>query len=301
MKPVENCLWCRAPLGGGSPSAIRMAGRTRCARCGSATTDPAPDEQELEAAYGDWYRPAGNASRFYFGGDAVLGRTRGLLARYLDEAAPPGPILDVGAGDGTLLDALIARGREVTGLERGSMREDFVDLPIQEVEGEWAAVVFWHSLEHLPDPRGAIESARRLLIPDGVVVVAVPNIDSLQARAFGDRWLHLDMPRHLVHLSTRSLVEGLEQSGFAIERVSYLRAGQNVIGWLAGLVGSLPGRLDLYQAMRRPEARKEPMSRFRQLASIAAGVLLAPVAVAATLVEVVSRRGGIVYVEARVV
>jgi hypothetical protein len=53
--------------------------------------------------------------------------------------------------------------------------------------------------------------------------------------------------------------------------------------------------------MRRPEARRERMGLLRQVSSILAGVLLAPVAVLATLVEVVSRRGGIVYVEARVV
>ncbi len=296
MKSVETCLWCGAPLG---PDALRMHGRTGCPRCGAASTDPAPDAAELEAAYGGWYRPEGGVNRFYLGGDAVLGRTRALLASRLDETAPPGPILDVGAGDGTLVDALVSRGRETVGLERGAMREDFVDLSIEEVKGKWAAVVFWHSLEHLPDPRGAITAAARLLLPGGVVIVGVPNTDSLQARIFGDRWLHLDMPRHLVHLSTQSLTEGLERAGLRIERVSYLRAGQNVIGWLAGLVGSLPGRLDLYQAMRRPDARKEPMSRVRQLVTIAAGVVLAPIAVASTAVEVVSRRAGIVYVEAR--
>ena len=37
--------------------------------------------------------------------------------------------------------------------------DDFVDLPIQEMKGEWAAIVFWHSLEHLPDAGEAFDAA----------------------------------------------------------------------------------------------------------------------------------------------
>ena len=110
-------------------------------------------------------------------------------------------MLDVGAGDGVLLDALAGRGRIALGLERRSRRPDVREQSLDELEGEWAAVVFWHSLEHLRDPGEAIRHAARLLRSGGVAVVAVPNADSLQARAFGDRWLHLDLPRHLVHLA----------------------------------------------------------------------------------------------------
>lgn len=298
MRPAEACVWCGAPFDGGSP---RLDRRTGCRRCGAATTDPRPDDEELEAAYGDWYRPGDGGGRFAFAGDAILGRTRGLLARHLDEVAPPGPILDVGAGEGTLLDALVARGRTVTGLERGVKREDFVDAPIETItRGDgWAGVVFWHSLEHMPRPRSAIREAARLLAPGGVLIVAVPNAASIQARLFGDRWLHLDIPRHLVHLSTATLTSGLADDGFRVEAVSYLRAGQVVIGWLTGLVASLPGGLDLYQALRRPEARIEPLTTARRLASLAAGTILLPVAAAGAVAETLLRRGGTVYVEAR--
>jgi len=298
MRPAETCAWCGAPFDAGSPRRDR---RRSCRRCGAATTDPRPDDAELEAAYGDWYRPEGGGGRFNFAGDAILGRTRGLLARHLDEIAPPGPILDVGAGEGTLLDALAARGRAVTGLERGAKREDFLDAPIETVErGDgWAGVVFWHSLEHMPQPRSAIREAARLLAPGGVLIVAVPNTASIQARLFGDRWLHLDIPRHLVHLSTATLTSGLTGDGFRVGAVSYLRAGQVVIGWLCGLVASLPGGLDLYQALRRPEARIAPLTPTRRIASLAAGVALLPIAAAGAVAEILLRRGGTVYVEAR--
>ena len=78
-----------------------------------------------------------------------------------------------------------------------------------------------------------------------------------------------------------------------------MRGGQVVIGWLDGLVGSLPGGLDLYQALRRPEARSAPLSARRRLRSVAAGALLLPVAALCAAVEVALRRAGTIYVEAR--
>jgi SAM-dependent methyltransferase len=292
---VLGCSWCGAGFDGAE---TRMAGRVLCPACGAATTDPWPSGQELADAYGTWYRPE-SGRRFSFIGDALLTRTRAALAGRVDEIAPPGRILDVGAGDGTLMDALRRHGRDVLGLERDSGRPDMRDASLDEIDGRWAAVVFWHSLEHLPEPGEAIRQAARLLQPGGVVVVAVPDTGSLQARVFGDDWLHLDLPRHLVHLSAETLRTGLEQAGFRVERESQVRGGQIVIGWLDGLVGVLSGELDLYQALRRPVAQSRTLSRRQRIASVASGVVLLPVAVVCAAAEIALRRSGTVYVEAR--
>jgi len=293
---VSTCVWCKSPLDG---DAVCLPGRVRCARCGAATTDPWPLEEQLAGAYGTWYRPDGG--RFGSLGDALLRRSRGRQAGRIDRVAPPGPVLDVGAGEGVLVDALHRRGRDAVGLERESRPPDIRDEPMEEIDGEWAAIVFWHSLEHLPSPYDAVQEARRLLSPGGVVAIAVPNGGSVQARVFGDRWLHLDPPLHLVHLTEPALLAGLERAGFVVECISHLRGGQIVIGWLDGLVGSLPRRPRLYQALRRAEARERVLSRSSRVATVAAGVLLYPLAVAAAAAEVALRRGGTVYVEARCV
>lgn len=294
LDPAPACVWCATPF---DERAKRLRGRTVCRDCGAATTDPWPSQEQLDAAYGTWYRP--ESGRFAWVGDPLLRRTRAMLATRIARSAPHGPVLDVGAGEGVLLDALRDHGREATGLERASRRSDVRDDSLEEVEGVWGAVVFWHSLEHLPEPGRAIREAARLLGPGGLLVVAVPNTASLQARVFGDGWLHLDPPLHLVHLSERAVRSRLAACGFDVERVSHVRGGQIVIGWLHGLVGLLPGDLRLYQALRRPEARDRPLSAGRRAAALAAGVLLLPVAVAASTLEIALRRSGTVYVEAR--
>ncbi|MGE5408163.1 MAG: class I SAM-dependent methyltransferase [Syntrophothermus sp.] len=291
MTSTATCRWCGAPLADGE----RLPGLIRCRACGVGTTDPWPSDAQLDAAYAGPYRPA--AGRFSWFGDALLRRSRGSLAARLDRVAPRGPVLDVGSGEGALVSALRRRGRAATGIERepGGAGGD----PLAGADPGWAAIVFWHSLEHLPEPAAALRRASELLDPGGLLVVAAPNAESLQARAFGGRWLALDPPRHLVHLTGRAVRESLQQLGLRLERVSYLRGGQVVFGWLHGLVGSLPGHPDLYDAIRRPPARFHEVSRGGRLAAVAAGVLLLPAALVCAAFEVAVRRGGTFYVEAR--
>jgi SAM-dependent methyltransferase len=286
-----HCAWCGAAL---EPAS--RADTLLCASCGARTTWPPPTDEELEHAYGTWYRP--ESGRFGGPGDRLLRGLRGRLARHLDRIAPPGPILDVGAGDGALLDALEAAGREAVGLERHSDREDVRAAEVTEVDGRWAGVVFWHSLEHLRDPRSTLEHAAGLLEHDGVMVIAMPNAGSLQARVFGDRWFALDIPRHLVHVPAPALLARLPELGLRPTRTSYTRGGQVVFGWLHGIVGMLPGHPDLYDAIRRPEARRAPLSGGPRALVLAAAALALPLAALCAIAEVALRRGGTVYVEA---
>lgn len=294
--PAEECAWCGHRFGDDDE---RRAGRIRCRRCGVATTSPWPSDEQLADAYAVWYRP--KAGRFAGTGDAVLRRTRSALASRLHQVLPPGPVLDVGAGDGTLVGAFRRHGREATGVDpyASGSSPHVRAVEFEDMAGAWSAVIFWHSLEHLRRPVRALRHAAALVLPGGVLVVAVPNATSLQARLFGDRWLALDLPRHLVHISPVALLSQIEALGFRIERVSYLRGGQVLFGWLHGIVGRLPGHPDLYDAIRRVEARQAVQSRAFRLYALAAAVTAFPLALIGTVIEVATRSGGTVYVEAR--
>lgn len=292
--PAVQCAWCGHRF---DRTDEHLTGRVRCARCGVATTTPWPSDEQLSAAYARWYRP--ESGRFSGLGDKVLRRTRSMLAGRLHGILPPGPVLDVGAGDGTLVGAFMRRGREAVGLEPYASGPHIRNAEIEEVDGNWSAVIFWHSLEHLRRPARALGHAAALLSPGGMLVIAVPNATSLQARIFGDRWLALDLPRHLVHLSPPALLAAIEAAGLRVERVSYLRGGQVVFGWIHGLVGQLPGHPDLYDAIRRSEARQDNPGPVFRLYALAAAVAALPFALAASAIEVAARSGGTIYVEAR--
>jgi len=292
--PAVQCAWCDRRFDGTDEY---LTGRVRCARCGVATTSPWPSDEQLSAAYADWYRP--ESGRFSGLGDKVLRRTRSALADRLHRVLPPGPVLDVGAGDGTLVDAFVRHGRDAVGLEPHASGPHIRNAEVEDVDGKWSAVIFWHSLEHLRRPARALSHAAALLSPGGTLVIAVPNATSLQARVFGDRWLALDLPRHLVHLSPPALLSKIEALGLRVERVSYLRGGQVVFGWAHGFVGKLPGHPDVYEAIRRTEARQAAQSPAFRLYALGAAVVALPFALVATAVEVAARSGGTIYIEAR--
>jgi hypothetical protein len=72
-----------------------------------------------------------------------------------------------------------------------------------------------------------------------------------------------------------------------------------MIGWLHGLVELLPGRPNLFQALRRPAARSERQLPAHRLLALVGGVSLLPLAALLAAVEVMARRAGTIYVEAR--
>ena len=169
---TRACAWCGAPLG--RPRAPPR--RPRPLPGAAARRPPTPGRpggaRRAPTATGTGPRPAA-ASRSL--GDALLRRTRAPLARRLDAIAPPGPVLDVGAGRRHADRRAAAARPRRPGLERDARAARHARRPLAEVDGDWAAVVFWHSLEHLPEPGAAVRDAARLLAPGGVVVVAVPE------------------------------------------------------------------------------------------------------------------------------
>ena len=95
------------------------------------------------------------------------------------------------------------------------------------------------------------------------------------------------------------MLSKVEALGLRVERVSYLRGGQVVFGWVHGFAGKLPGHPDVYEAIRRTEARQAAQSPAFRLYALAAAVVALPFALAATAVEVAARSGGTIYIEAR--
>ncbi len=80
------------------------------------------------------------------------------------------------------------------------------------------AITAWHSLEHVHNPLELLTKIRDRLERDGVLLLAIPNNQSLQSRVGGRRWLHLDVPRHLVHFDERSLTMMLRRAGLRVKK-----------------------------------------------------------------------------------
>jgi SAM-dependent methyltransferase len=173
----------------------------------------------------------------YLAVDRLLSRVTGLadLRRraeimYLD-GVPPGRLLDVGCGDGTMLARLRRLGWAGEGTEvdpeaaaHARTRHGLVVHlgPLETLrfpDGTFDAVVMNHVVEHVHDPIALLRECRRILGPGGQLRVVTPNPRSLGHRTFGTNWHHLDPPRHL-HLFSRSTLRlSAEKAGFGVAGV----------------------------------------------------------------------------------
>jgi Methyltransferase domain len=167
------------------------------------------------------------------------------MATRIARIAPPGPVLDVGSGDGTLLDALRATGRLATGIACRAAhggrppRAGIRDTEITELGGRYAAIVFWQSLGRLRAPGAALDHAAALLKPGGLLAIAQPSPTRLQARALGERLLTPGQPRERVQIPPETLVERLRTLGLQVEHVDHLLDRRTPAGWLNGVLGGV--------------------------------------------------------------
>lgn len=106
--------------------------------------------------------------------------------------------------------------RDVEGLDVRVGQLSDLDLPVNGFD----LIILWHVLEHIPDPQSTLHAVARLLRPGGVLLVAVPNVGSPEARWGRDGWFHLDVPRHLVHFDGPTLRNLLKRAGLSLENSS---------------------------------------------------------------------------------
>jgi SAM-dependent methyltransferase len=161
--------------------------------------------------------------------------------------------------------------------------------------GSVDAVTAWHVVEHLDDPAGAVGRMAGWLRPGGVLLIGVPNLDSLQARWAGERWYHLDLPRHRTHFTPAGVRAMIVEQGLAPVHVHHVLLEHNPFGMWQSLVNRATRRPSyLYNLLKR-NAPLDPAD----LALTTVALPLAPVAAALELAAGLSRRGGTIAVSAR--
>jgi SAM-dependent methyltransferase len=305
----DACPACGGPLVAwrSVPSAEPTLGPARyelrrCRRCGSAVTagHPPPELHETGA-----YAP----------GDPRLARAAAPALRAFDRrrlrilaelAPPPARLLDAGAGRGRFVAGALAAGYDARGVEpsrRGAAAAAAIGAPVERATiagatvapGSLDAVTLWHVLEHLDDPGAALAQIATWLAPGGALLVGVPNLASLQARLGGERWFHLDVPRHRVHFTPAGIEALLRAQGFTPARTHHLLAEHNPFGMWQSLVSRLTTHPSyLYNLLKRNAPAHSP-----DLAITGLALPLAPIAALAELAAGLARRGGTIAVLAR--
>lgn len=182
----------------------------------------------------DFNQPAGRELQRRF---SVAHRRLMMIARLLGKSPAAIRLVDVGCSRGQFVQAAAELGFAAEGVEpaphmasaaqaaglkvhQGLLEE--LDLPL----GSFDAATLFEVVEHLKAPRVLLSACRRILKPDGLLVITTGNAASWTAAAMGARWDYFDMAKdggHVSFYNPRSICRLAAACGYTVERIETAR------------------------------------------------------------------------------
>lgn len=166
----------------------------------------------------------------------ILKERRPLWRRWvkiIQKYKASGKLLDVGCGEGFFL-AYAGRYYDAHGIDiseyairEAKYRANQVTISLGDATNldykneSFDIVTCFDLLEHLPDPQLAIQEFYRVLKNNGIVIIRVPNTDSIGARLKKEEWFGHRDKTHISLLSNEEWIDLLKTNGFEILEVFY--------------------------------------------------------------------------------
>jgi 2-polyprenyl-3-methyl-5-hydroxy-6-metoxy-1,4-benzoquinol methylase len=207
----------------------------QCEGCSVLRTLPELNDEQLAAYYPQDYWGSDEPSAEW------IKSSQAEKTNFLRECSlTGGRILDIGCGSGLFLRALDGSHWDCHGVEPGpaaaeaarrALGRDRVHagslLDAAYKTATFDLVTLWSALEHTNDPGGQLQEARRILKPEGTLIVQVPNAGSYQCALFGGHWFALDAPRHRYHFTEATLRRVLNATGFEPVHITFRSRSHN--------------------------------------------------------------------------
>ncbi|MDP2127602.1 MAG: class I SAM-dependent methyltransferase [Pseudohongiella sp.] len=210
---------------------------------GFISTEPLPNVEELQKYYAETYYQSPQSSTYQESYDDLEIDYKNLkcnaLIHALSALSPSAckTFLDVGAGEGFLLNAADKQGFEVKGLDfsaygvskffphlstKHTSGDVFESLSFLVKEGQkFDICTSTNVLEHVLDPDIFLQTIKKLMAPKGLLAITVPNdYSDIQLLALEqkkiDREFWFVPPHHLHYFNTENLERYMVSHGFMV-------------------------------------------------------------------------------------
>ena len=276
---------------------------------------PKPSSESLSKLYHTGTYRVTSGKRFSSFFEFLIYSFRLQRKRRIERFKKKGRILDIGCGRGLFLHVMQRNGWDVLGVELNDDTASYArekyglkvitgsplgwDIPDESLD----VITVNHVLEHLDNPIEMLSVCRKLLKKGGLLVIAIPNIDSLQASAGKSLWFHLDVPHHLCHFSESGLKKLLEGNDLRILKVRRFDLEYNIFGWLQTLLNLSGIKRDfLFHMLKTSALRKNMLANDRKrdmILTCALAPIYFPLSVILSVIEsFILHRGGTIEIYA---
>jgi 2-polyprenyl-3-methyl-5-hydroxy-6-metoxy-1,4-benzoquinol methylase len=199
----------------------------RCRVCGLVYQNPRPVFRDLKERYRDNYFEYEVTNQENFFQLMKLGLRDIGFDKLFPTVKGDRCFLDIGCATGLLLNHMQKKGWDCRGVElcresaEYGVRRFGLTIFIGTLEQAsfpksfFDAVHLSHLIEHVPDPRGLLFEIRRILKPEGHLILTTPNVDGLQARIARERWRSA-IPDHVYLFSKKTMRSLLFDTGYTI-------------------------------------------------------------------------------------
>jgi 2-polyprenyl-3-methyl-5-hydroxy-6-metoxy-1,4-benzoquinol methylase len=191
----------------------------QCNSCGFKFTNPRPEEEQLGKYYkSEDYVSHSNTKKGFINSTYQSVRKYTLLKKLqlISKYYKTGKILDIGCGTGEFLNTCKNAKWNTIGIEPDDDAREMAiqnfrldvrrEEELKDLDDESFDIIsMWHVLEHVPNLNERVEGLKRLIKPKGIIIIAVPNCDSLDARLYKEEWAAYDVPRHLYHFTPQDI------------------------------------------------------------------------------------------------
>lgn len=199
----------------------------KCSNCEFLATSPRPANEDLGRYYqSEDYLSHNNNQKGWFASAYKMIRGFAVKSKFrlLNKYAGNQSLLDLGCGTGAFLSEVHSHGWTVHGVEPSDTARSFVADELRSVvfedkdrlpkEARFGAITMWHVLEHVPDLVEHWKFFQERLESNGVLIIAVPNYESRDAKHYGTDWAAWDTPIHLWHFKKSTMTRLAKTNGF---------------------------------------------------------------------------------------
>lgn len=214
------------------PGTFRLV---RCSVCSLIYLHPRPSISEIGQYYPHDSYWGQDIAQSFLASDWKKERAKGYDFLYsgIGSYSKNGAILDIGAGTGMFLSQFKEQGWVTDGVELSKEAVEFarkvfgVKLKLGDFlsfsfkNNHYDVVSLNNVLEHLHQPKETLLAIHPLLKDTGVLVITVPNIESIGMQLFGKKSHLLQPPRHLYQFSEQTLTDMLNLTGYTVKNIDH--------------------------------------------------------------------------------